>query len=112
MSYVVQQRGNLQYILLLFRHQTAAHCHAQVGNSSTVLRSQRIAVMQRGERGIHGVKARYLVSKGSRQEAGRFIAIDLGLSERTVEIHRSRVMKKMEAESLPHLVKMVMLTRS
>jgi len=39
------------------------------------------------------------------------VAADLGVSERTVEIHRSRVMQKMEAESLAHLVKMVLLVR-
>lgn len=36
------------------------------------------------------------------------IAFDLGVSERTVEIHRSRVMRKMEAESLASLVQMVL----
>jgi RNA polymerase sigma factor (sigma-70 family) len=39
------------------------------------------------------------------------IAIDLGLSERTVEIHRSRVMTKMGATSLPHLVQEVVRLR-
>ena len=40
--------------------------------------------------------------------ANKVIAIDLGVSERTVEIHRARVMQKMGAESLPHLVRMAM----
>lgn len=40
--------------------------------------------------------------------ANKVIAIDLGISERTVEIHRSRVMHKMGAASLPHLVRMIL----
>ena len=37
------------------------------------------------------------------------IAQHLGICSRTVEVHRSRVMNKMEADSLPHLVQMVYL---
>lgn len=39
------------------------------------------------------------------------IAYDLELSERTVEIHRSRVMKKMKAYSLAELVQLIMRAR-
>jgi DNA-binding NarL/FixJ family response regulator len=41
--------------------------------------------------------------------ANKVIAIDLGLSERTVEIHRGNVMEKMGARSVAHLVKMYLL---
>ena len=36
------------------------------------------------------------------------MAGDLGVSQRTVEIHRARVMEKMGAESLAQLVRMVL----
>jgi two-component system response regulator FixJ len=38
--------------------------------------------------------------------ANKVIAIDLDLSERTVEIHRAKVMEKMSARSVAHLVKL------
>jgi len=40
--------------------------------------------------------------------ANKVIAIDLDLSERTVEIHRAKVMEKMGARSVAHLVKLHM----
>jgi two-component system response regulator FixJ len=42
-------------------------------------------------------------------KANKVIAIDLNLSERTVEIHRANVMDKMGARSVAHLVKMNLL---
>ena len=43
-----------------------------------------------------------------RGKANKVIAGDLKLSQRTVEIHRARVMEKMQASSLAHLVRMVL----
>lgn len=39
----------------------------------------------------------------------KLIASDLGLSTRTVEIHRARIMQKMQADSLSELVRMAMV---
>lgn len=44
--------------------------------------------------------------------ANKVIAIDLDISQRTVEIHRSRVMQKMGTHSLAQLVQMVIAARS
>lgn len=41
-------------------------------------------------------------------KANKVIAFDLNVSQRTVEIHRARVMEKMQAKSLAHLVRMHM----
>jgi two-component system, LuxR family, response regulator FixJ len=44
--------------------------------------------------------------------ANKVIAMDLGVSQRTVELHRARVMRKMQVRSLAELVRLVERTRA
>jgi FixJ family two-component response regulator len=45
-------------------------------------------------------------------KANKVVAIDLNVSQRTVEIHRANVMEKMKARSLAQLVRLVMKARN
>jgi FixJ family two-component response regulator len=67
------------------------------------------------------IRARFLTLSGREKEvlqlvvegrANKVIALDLGLSERTVEVHRGNIMDKMGAQSLAHLVRMHMIIQS
>ncbi len=43
-----------------------------------------------------------------RGRSNKLIGRELGISPRTVEIHRARLMEKMRAESLPQLVRLAL----
>jgi two-component system, LuxR family, response regulator FixJ len=49
-----------------------------------------------------------LVTSG---KPNKVMAADLGVSQRTIEIHRARVMEKMHADSLAQLVRMVLVLK-
>lgn len=62
---------------------------------------ERIATLTKREKEVME-----LVAKGL---ANKVIAIDLNIAQGTVEIHRSRIMSKMKARSLAHLMRMLMV---
>jgi len=53
-------------------------------------------------------REREILELMTRGKPNKVMAADLGVSQRTVEIHRARVMEKMGASSLAQLVRMVM----
>lgn len=73
------------------------HRRALTEDAHRAARLQRIARLTEREREV----AR-LAAAG---RANKVIALDLGISERTVEIHRSRAMKKLELRSVADLVR-------
>jgi FixJ family two-component response regulator len=60
-------------------------------------RQERLAALTKREREVMNLVVQGLANK--------VIAFDLGLSEKTVEVHRSRVMHKLEVQSLAQLVR-------
>ena len=62
---------------------------------------QRVKMLTTRERQVLGLVAAGETNKG--------VARHLGISEKTVEIHRAKVMEKMHAKSLAELVKMAVL---
>jgi len=53
-------------------------------------------------------REREVLNLVTRAKPNKIMAADLGVSQRTVEIHRARVMEKMHASSLAQLVRMMM----
>ncbi len=73
---------------------------AQRGEVATAEITARIALLTPRER---DVLKRLVIG-----QPNKVIGFGLGISPRTVEIHRARVMEKMQARSLSHLVRMVL----
>jgi two-component system response regulator FixJ len=55
------------------------------------------------------MRERQVLERLVRGAANKVIARDLGISDRTVEIYRAKVMTKMGAESFAELIRMAML---
>ena len=76
---------------------------------------QRAERMERGEilhrMGTLTEREREVMEQVVVGKANKVVAIDLSVSQRTVEIHRANVMEKMKAKSLAQLVRLVMRAR-
>ncbi|MDE0389829.1 MAG: response regulator FixJ [Rhodospirillales bacterium] len=56
-------------------------------------------------------RERQVFERLAQGSANKVIARDLGISPRTVEVHRARVMEKLQAPSLSHLVRMAVIAQ-
>lgn len=91
---------------LLDRVAECVRVHAENRQQNAVQETarQRLAALTDREREIVG-----LVAEG---KANKVIAIESGISERTVEVHRSRALRKLGLRSVPELVALLNLAGS
>jgi two-component system, LuxR family, response regulator FixJ len=78
-------------------------CWDATYRQDVVLRSKVVHRLQRLTPGEHQVLQQLIDGKSNRA-----IALELGLSVRTIEVRRSKLMKKMKAESLAELIRLTL----
>jgi len=107
MAVDAMRRGALDFIRKPFREQDLLDrineaLDIDAGKRKDVLGRQqlldRIGALSEREREVFELVAAGQMNKG--------VAADLGISERTVEVHRSQVMKKLDVRTLAQLVRM------
>jgi two-component system response regulator FixJ len=100
MAVEAMQKGAVDFIQKPFRDQDLLDRIREALRTDRAEVEERIARLTNREREVFD-----LVVTG---KPNKVIAYELGVSQRTVEIHRARVMEKMQARSLADLVKMHM----
>jgi len=107
------RHGAVDFIQKPFDDQTLVTKVSEALNAST---HQHEEELERNEvrRRVESLTARerQVMTQVVQGKANKVIASDLGVSQRTVEIHRSRVMEKMQAASLAQLVRMVLIAEA
>jgi FixJ family two-component response regulator len=106
MAVEAMRQGALDFIRKPFREQDLLDCinealRFDAGHREALLESQqalgRISSLSERERAI--------LDRVAAGEMNKVIAADLGISERTVEVHRSHVMQKLGAKTLAQLIR-------
>lgn len=111
MAVEAMQKGAVDFIQKPFRDQELLDC---IGEAFSTNRSSRDAQKQKSEVAMRINKLtnreREVMDLVVTGKPNKVMAYELGVSQRTVEIHRARVMEKMAARSLADLVRMHLLS--
>ena len=106
------QAGAADFIQKPFRDQELIDRIREVLADDVEVRSERLQRNEILERmGTLTEREKEVMEQVVAGKANKVVAIDLNVSQRTVEIHRANVMEKMKAKSLAQLVRLVMKAR-
>jgi len=108
MAVDAMKAGALDFIQKPFRDQELLDRIHDALEREEELRADNRAIAEIRERkGRLTTRETEVMGRVAKGQANKVIALDLGVSQRTIEIHRARVMEKMGARSLAALVRMV-----
>jgi len=109
MAVEAMQRGAFDFVQKPFRDQELVDRVSQALNQNQEM--QEAALYRRQVRNCYAEltpREKEVMECVVKGQANKVIAMDLDVSQRTVEIHRARVMEKMRARSLADLVRMAL----
>jgi FixJ family two-component response regulator len=107
MSVRAMKSGAVEFLTKPFRHQDLLDAVQRALTRDRIVREkQRDTAELRQRYNTLSVREREVMNLVVSGLLNKQIAAELGASEATVKMHRSQVMKKMQAKSLPELVRM------
>jgi FixJ family two-component response regulator len=107
MSVKAIKSGAVEFLTKPFRHQDLLDAvQRSLARDRIVREKQRDIAELRQRRSALSVRERGVMDRVVSGMPNKQIAIELDASEASVKMHRGQVMKKMEAKSLPELVRM------
>jgi FixJ family two-component response regulator len=107
MSVKAMKSGAVEFLTKPFRQQDLLDAVQRSLTRDRIIREKQRDIAELRERySILSVREREVMNLVVRGMLNKQIAAEVGASEATVKMHRSQVMKKMQAKSLPDLVRM------